>query len=63
MAVLIQDMVGFQGNLVFNPSYPDGQPKRRLDTTRAQERFGWIAQVKLEQGLRETITWMQTILG
>ena len=56
-------MVGFQGNLVFNPSYPDGQPKRRLDTTRAQERFGWIAQVKLEQGLRETITWMQTILG
>ncbi|MBP1626372.1 MAG: NAD-dependent epimerase/dehydratase [Holophagaceae bacterium] len=63
LALLVQRLVGFQGDLVFNPTYPDGQPKRRLDTSRAQERFGWTAEVELEEGLRETIEWMKGVLG
>ena len=63
LALLIQRLVGFEGQLVFNPAYPDGQPKRQLDTSRAFERFGWKAQVKLVQGLHETIEWMIPILS
>lgn len=63
LALLIKRLVGYEGELTFNPAYPDGQPKRQLDTTRAFERFGWKAQVKLEQGLLETITWMREALG
>jgi dTDP-glucose 4,6-dehydratase/GDP-L-fucose synthase len=56
-------MTGFQGDLTFNPAYPDGQPKRKLDTSRALERFGWQARVGLEQGLGETIPWMRKALA
>lgn len=62
LALLIQRLVGFEGELVFNPAYPDGQPKRRLDTSRALERFGWKAEVRLEDGLRETLAWMKAEL-
>lgn len=62
LALLIQRLVGFQGQLVFNPAYPDGQPKRQLDTSRALECFGWKAKIQLEEGLRETITWMKGVL-
>jgi GDP-L-fucose synthase len=63
LALMIRRLTGFQGELRFNPAYPDGQPKRRLDTTRAFERFGWRAQVKLEEGLGRTVAWMQVELG
>lgn len=63
LALLIQELVGFEGRLTFDPSFPDGQPKRRLDTSRAMERFGWSAQVTLREGLRETIEWMRPLLG
>jgi GDP-L-fucose synthase len=63
LARKIQAMTGFQGELVFNPAYPDGQPKRKLDTSRALERFGWQAGVSLDQGLAATIAWMKTALS
>lgn len=63
LAALIQELTGFQGELVFNPAYPDGQPKRRLDTSRALERFGWKAQVDLRQGLARTVAWMREALA
>lgn len=63
LALKIQALTGFEGELVFNPAYPDGQPKRKLDTSRALERFGWEAQYRLDQGLGETIAWMREALG
>jgi GDP-L-fucose synthase len=63
LALMIQRLTGFEGELRFNPAYPDGQPKRRLDTTRAAERFGWRAEVGLEEGLRRTVAWMRNALG
>ncbi|MBS1783819.1 MAG: GDP-L-fucose synthase [Acidobacteria bacterium] len=63
LALKVQHLTGFQGELRFNPAYPDGQPKRQLDTSRALERFGWKAQVRLDEGLAKTTTWMKGVLG
>jgi GDP-L-fucose synthase len=54
---LIVKLTGFEGELRWDASKPDGQPRRCLDTTRAKELFGWSAQVGFEQGLRNTIDW------
>ncbi|HEX2050199.1 MAG TPA: GDP-L-fucose synthase [Actinomycetota bacterium] len=53
----IARLTGFDGELRWDASKPDGQPRRCLDTTRARERFGWRAEVDLEDGLRRTIEW------
>lgn len=62
LALKIKAITGFSGELRFNPAYPDGQPKRQLDTSRALERFGWQAQVRLEEGLERTAAWMGPVL-
>ena len=49
--------VGFTGQVVFDPSKPNGQPRRKLDTSRAKERFGFQAQTTFEEGLKKTIAW------
>ncbi len=54
---LIARLTGFEGKLVFDTSQPNGQPRRKLDTTRAQEEFGFVAQTRFEDGLRATIDW------
>lgn len=54
---LIAKLTGYDGDIDWDTSRPDGQPRRMLDTTRALERFGFKAQVPLEEGLRDTITW------
>jgi GDP-L-fucose synthase len=63
LASKVKALTGFQGELVFNPAYPDGQPKRNLDTSRAVQRFGWRAQVSLDEGLARTVAWMRGALG
>jgi GDP-L-fucose synthase len=63
LALKIRALTGFEGELAFNPAYPDGQPKRQLDTRRARERFGWEAQVRLDEGLARTVDWMRGALG
>jgi GDP-L-fucose synthase len=60
LAETISRLVGFEGDIVWDTSRPDGQPRRALDVTRAREYFGWQAQVDFEQGLRETIEWWES---
>lgn len=59
---LIADIVDFEGEIVWDTSKPDGQPRRALDTSRAKEEFGWVARTRLEQGLRNTVEWYQELL-
>jgi GDP-L-fucose synthase len=57
LAEKIRALTGFAGELGWDASKPDGQPRRCLDTSRAEERFGFRARVGLEEGLRRTIDW------
>ena len=54
---LIAKLSGFEGEIRWDPSKPDGQPRRCLDTSRAEKLLGWKAQVDFETGLRQTIEW------
>ncbi|HVS70405.1 MAG TPA: GDP-L-fucose synthase [Phycisphaerae bacterium] len=56
---LVATLTGFHGKIVWDPSKPDGQPRRCLDTTRARERFGFVATTSLEEGLKKTIAWYE----
>jgi GDP-L-fucose synthase len=60
LAELIVRLTGFTGSLVFDTSKPNGQPRRRLDTSRALDYFGFQAQVDFEEGLKRTIDWYRT---
>lgn len=53
----IARLVGFTGELRWDPSKPDGQPRRRVDATRAEQELGWHASMPFEDGLRATIDW------
>jgi GDP-L-fucose synthase len=53
----IARLVGFEGTIAWDPSKPNGQPRRKLDTSRAKELFGFESQVSFEEGLRRTIAW------
>ena len=55
----IARLVGFEGRVVWDHSRPDGQPRRGLDTSRAQQEFGFKAQTSFEEGLKRTIEWYQ----
>lgn len=57
LAEMIAKQVGFTGEVRWDTTKPNGQPRRRLDVTRAKKELGWEAKVKLEQGIRETIDW------
>jgi GDP-L-fucose synthase len=54
---LIVRLTGFRGDVRWDPSKPDGQPRRALDTSRARDRFGFVAGISFEDGLRATIEW------
>ncbi len=57
LADRIGAMVGFEGEIVWDTSKPNGQPRRKLDVSKAKERFGFESQVSLEDGLRQTYDW------
>lgn len=59
LARLIAGLAGYRGEIAWDSTRPDGQPRRRLDTSRAAERFGFVARTALEQGLRATIAWYE----
>ncbi len=64
MEISIRDLVttiarltGFQGQIIWDVTKPNGQPRRRLDTSRAWELFGFQAQTDFDEGLKRTIAW------
>jgi len=57
LAHLIARLTGFEGEVVWDTSKPDGQPRRYLDTSKAERLFGFKAQTSFEEGLRKTIEW------
>ncbi len=57
LAQLIARLMGFSGEIRFDPSKPDGQPRRSLDTTRAERLFGFRAETSFEDGMAKTIAW------
>jgi GDP-L-fucose synthase len=57
LAELICELAGFDGRIEWDTSKPDGQPRRRLDTSRAEKEFGFTAKTDFREGLRKTIEW------
>lgn len=53
----IADVMEFEGDIKWDTSKPDGQPRRKVDTSRAEATFGWTADTDFEDGLEETIQW------
>lgn len=54
---LICELMEFEGKIVWQTDKPNGQPRRCLDTNRAQEKFGFVAKTDFRQGLKNTIDW------
>ncbi len=57
LAEKIVKLTGFKGETRWDPSKPDGQPRRCLDTSRARELFGFVARTNFDEGLKATIDW------
>jgi GDP-L-fucose synthase len=55
----IARLTGFQGQIIWDPTKPNGQPRRMLDTRRAWERFGFKSRTGFEEGLKRTIEWYE----
>ena len=56
-AELVAEAVGFTGRITWDASMPNGQPRRRLDASRARELFGWAASTPLREGIARTVDW------
>jgi GDP-L-fucose synthase len=57
LVVQVKELVGFRGSIEWDASQPDGQPRRCLDTSRAEREFGWHSGTPLREGLQNTIAW------
>jgi len=60
---LIQELTEYYGDVHWDTAKPDGQPKRRLDVSRAKKEFGFEAQMPFRQGLKRTIEWYEQYLS
>jgi GDP-L-fucose synthase len=56
---LVARLCRFEGQIAWDASKPNGQPRRMLDTSRALREFGWKARIPFEEGLRETVAWFE----
>lgn len=61
LAHLIARLTSFRGDFVWDSTKPEGQPRRRLDVSRANERFGFVAEIPFEEGLRQTVKWYRAL--
>ena len=57
LVTIIKEQTGFSGEIHWDTTKPDGQPRRCLVTSRAEKEFGFVAQVPFEEGLRRTVDW------
>ena len=57
LAQLVAELTGFDGEIQWDASKPNGQPRRKLETSRAAELFDFRARVPLRQGLTQTVAW------
>ncbi len=62
LAILIAELTGYGGAIHWDTTKPNGQPRRKLDTTRAEDRFGFRAAVPLREGLVRTIAWYRSAI-
>jgi GDP-L-fucose synthase len=60
LAALIADVTGFTGDIRWDTTRPNGQPRRRLDTSRAEKLFGFRARTPLREGIEQTVEWYKT---
>lgn len=60
LVYMIKELVGYEGEVEWDTSRPDGQPRRKLDVSRAKEEFGFESEVSLAEGLVETVEWYRT---
>ena len=60
LAELVAELSGFEGEIVWDRSMPNGQPRRSLDASHARELFGFEARTPLREGLERTIAWYRT---
>jgi len=58
---LIAKLSGFQGTVIWDKTKPNGQPRRRLDTTKAEKEFGFKAKTSFAEGLKKTIEWYRQV--
>ena len=63
LAELIAELTGFEGEIEWDTSMPNGQPRRSLDASRARELFGFEARTPLREGLERTIAWYREHAG
>ena len=59
LASTIAEAVGFEGEVVWDTTKPNGQPRRCLDVSRAKEYFGWQAETSFDEGVRRTVEWWE----
>jgi len=57
LVYMIKELVGYEGEVEWDTSRPDGQPRRKLDVSKAKEEFGFESEITLTEGLVETIEW------
>ncbi|MGD0915970.1 MAG: GDP-L-fucose synthase [Thermodesulfobacteriota bacterium] len=57
LAGMITRLIGYKGKIVWDTSKPDGQPRRMLDTSKAEDYFGFKAKTSFEEGLKKTVRW------
>ena len=57
---LIAELTGFEGQIVFDPTKPNGQPRRKLNVERAKREFGFASETPFRVGLQRTIEWFRT---
>jgi GDP-L-fucose synthase len=62
LAETIADLIGFEGEIEWDISMPNGQPRRQLDASRAERLFGFTARTSLQEGLGRTIAWYRESL-
>jgi GDP-L-fucose synthase len=60
LVALVAEMIDFDGQIIFDPTKPDGQPRRKLNVERAKREFGFVSETPFRVGLQRTIDWFKT---